>query len=1294
MDEGVSRRSVGITADRRTVTYNEPLVLESGVNDYIMRVQTATGIEELRVAGPDVSSLTTPTTVRLFDPVPTGVDENFSFSISSAATGDVRPYRVTSIEEAEDGDERVKISAIEVNRSKYALVDNFDGQNFDVTDEPDESDSPSRLVRDLQATIVERVTEDGKVNDINITWDAPDTTSSGAVYSVRYSLNDEETYEVTKGTNRNYIMKNVPLGRHSFSVTTLNPDGSDSPQTRRVRVTTVAPNYGLPAITGVTIQNRKDTATSYIGRNVSIEWSVDTASEKWEGHSSDKPHPDFAWFEVDIVNPSNGSIVHTYQVTDWKTKQLEIPYSDFNTFGLTDIRDFAMVVSISDAQGNEGVSFSRSAQKPASNVTGITYEHEYEGSPFVRMKFLEPDDPDYRGVKVWVSDTNSAHSSDNNLMWDGKGTPILEFSDGTNYISFQKKDVFGTVGQTMQTTTRTVVVADVVDLIDAVNSEIDSLEVQANQAAQDIINLTNTYGTTVSAAQSAQDAVAARDAAQAAQAASTAARDLAEAARDAAQGYENSASTAAGITVSTVRNLLPSTFDSPDDFFTYGINGSPETVPDVTADPDVTAITDPVEGSGLRVTNDGVYVGTKGLLSIEVGRTYRVFARIGATTVGTNGGNALYFRKIGGDYLHDGVGTNGTSNIVPTNTVQTFTNEYTVTQADFDNGTRYVRPQVLLNNQNDWDVQIYSLGIEDITESVIAGGHATAASTSASAAGVSETNSGQNAVAAQTAQTSAETAQAGAQSAESNAATSASNASGSESAAANSATVASNAATTAGASANAAATSASNASSSATDAGTHASAAAASSVTATAARDTAFNHALDTYPCELSDREYFAQSISNDVNTLQGAVGSGWVDVVDPDIGPALEGSSKRYISHRVAYPVVAGDVWEVSTIMKVISDSTQAIANASLISFYCYGGDGQRISTEYAGGLYYPTVADGVHTHVVQVPTSAFPAGTTHFKVYNFINREDSNGDAVVRWSKFKVRNVTGEYNANLSATASASSAGQAQASETAAGQSASAAQLSENSASTAAANALSSQNSASTSATNASGSAATAASAATNAANSATAAGASANAAASSASAAATSATDAGVSSTAASNASVSASAARDAAELAAIATLPSTFVTPDAFFSYNVTGAPDALPDVTTHSAISAVNDATEGYGLRYDATERYITTKGVLPYIVGNTYKVRAKLKQVTATTNSSIVRLNIRSSNAPFVNTSSHVPTTLRYNSGFKCFNLLKQCRYLGYKRRRFSSNGHYASWPSCICICGSRSSLL
>lgn len=1156
MDEGYSRRCIGLNPDRRTVTLNEALALESGVTDYVVRLQTTDGIWETQVLENNVD--TTPTTLRLADAIPTGLDDNFSFSIASATEGDLRPYRVISIDEGDDGDEKIKISAVEVNRAKYGLIDNFDGTSFDVDDEPDISSPESKLVIDLQAVVTERATVDGKVKDINVTWDAPATTTAGAIYSVKYSYNDEVTREVYRGSNLQFIQQDVPIGTHTFTVSTVNLDGTDSPQTRRVRVTTLPPDYGLPAITGVTIQNKKDSDTTYIGKNVSIEWSVDT-SEQWEGWASDKPHPDFSWWEIDVVDNSNGSIVHTYQLTDWGTKQYTVPYSDFSTFGLSNIRDFSLVVSVSDSEGNEGASFSRTIEKPTQVVSNVTITQQEQHSLKSILKYDVPVDPDFKGLKVWVSASDNAHLT-GTLVWEGEGYPVLDLLEGTNYISYQTTDSFGHSEQPITKVTKDTTYRDVL-------TEMDEAQI-------DIDDLITTYGSTATAATSAAAALASESAAQTAEQNASTAQAQAEQARDDAQAAEVSATESAGVSVSVARSQLPSTFEDADLYFTHDLGGSPDTVQDVSASSSYSLINDATEGAGVKGNGNGDFMSTKGVLPAIVGNTYRVRVKVRENTAPTDDLVSIRFNYLYDDYSY--YSGNQIELTGLTNTVSLVGEEFVMTQALANAGVRWLRGGVSVNtkssgsNDGDWD--FFLLEFEDITQEKNAEISANAAATSEFNAGVSETNAGQSANAAQLSETNAATSEANASSSETNAAISETNAAGSASAASSSETNAANSQTAAGASAAAAAGSASTAESEANDAEQSASAAQSSSVTASTASEEALRRTAQNLPSTFENADdYFVHNLTGSPETNADVTSSVQISAItDPVEGAGLKGDGNgEWIISRYGLPAIAGNTYKVTVRGREVVTPTN---DRSTVGCSMIREDWSYHSQDFTQPSWTSSAYD--YTHEFTVTQAQIDAGVKWIKpIIGFNTQSLGSNDGIWEYFLLKIEDITSQKLSESAASASAASAASALVSETSAGQSAQAAQTSETNASTSESNAAVSAGNAATSESNAAGSAAAAVNS---------------------------------------ENISVSAS---NAAILTALDSLPYQLNRRE-FFSSGLVGSPNAFPENLVELSTSDWLDVTDpdlGAAIQSDG-KNYCSTKAFIP-VTSDRLKISMKYKAI-------------------------------------------------------------------------------
>ena len=404
----------------------------------------------------------------------------------------------------------------------------------------------------------------------------------------------------------------------------------------------------------------------------------------------------------------------------------------------------------------------------------------------------------------------------------------------------------------------------------------------------------------------------------------------------------------------------------------------------------------------------------------------------------------------------------------------------------------------------------------------------------------------------------AETAASNAQTSEQNAAQSYSDAQSSAAAAFNSQSLAAASENSAGQSAGAAATYASTAATYATDASNSASASNISSVEATSA-------VIETAPSDVTKKQFFSASISTDMN-VNANLGTNWVEIFDPDIGPGLKHTGKAYIAMRKVFRFERDDVVRFSYNAKTISSSTSTNNN---VVMYAYLYD--------AGGSYLGAIAIignsnlSGHAHLtVDYDMSTTNPDAVFIKPYIYVNG-DNGSDGVMAISNFKVEFITDLLLAQNAANASATSASSASASENAAGLSATAADASRVAAEAANTSASAHSNTAATSASNAASSASSAF-------------------------------TDAGI----AANASIdSQHASRDL--------LPSTMENANLYFSGSSAGHPDSVPDISTSSLASIITVSGES-AVQYDSYG-WMIQKGVVPISENRVWKVEVELEAI-------------------------------------------------------------------------------
>ena len=271
-------------------------------------------------------------------------------------------------------------------------------------------------------------------------------------------------------------------------------------------------------------------------------------------------------------------------------------------------------------------------------------------------------------------------------------------------------------------------------------------DVEAN--SKGVSDLVETFGSTASAASSAAAALASEGAAAAAVTNAQTAQGFAEDAQEAAETAQVSARESSELTVSTVRdNVLPSTFEDANSYFTHNFTGNPDTVPDVLDNTSNFAlINDPDNGVGIHAFGNGDGILTKGVLPYRLGNRYRLTVRAKELVAHTNDRFRLRVGILGADYNLAG-GTPFINHTFTTADVEEIVYEFSPNQNQIDAGALYVRGGVFHNNlasggTNDGEYEVYQVLFEDITSEFNSEQSAEASATSAQAAAASETAAG------------------------------------------------------------------------------------------------------------------------------------------------------------------------------------------------------------------------------------------------------------------------------------------------------------------------------------------------------------------------------------------------------------------------------------------------------------------------------------------------------------------------------------------------------------------------
>jgi hypothetical protein len=599
-------------------------------------------------------------------------------------------------------------------------------------------------------------------------------------------------------------------------------------------------------------------------------------------------------------------------------------------------------------------------------------------------------------------------------------------------------------------------------------------------------------------------------------------------------------------------------------------------------------------------------------------------ANIGSLTSASN--LSVGVRALDSTYASSGVTLSSTTAL--SGSVQVISQQFAATLSSgilaWAAGAVYLRPFGRLTTETgitSVTLQFRRLTITDVTASVNALNSAAAAATSASNASTSATAAGVSATSALNSSTNAST-QAGL------AATSAGQASTSAGSATTSASQAS--------------TSASNAAGSATSASTSQTAAANSAI---AANQVVLVILPDRYDGSATS-QFFSNTTVGSVTSIPNLASNQTVSGFGSVYESVLSSNSTfDFATRGIVTPTstkiinVELEFQKTANIGSLTASTNMSIGIRALDSSYASLGTVLSTSSTLTGSV---QVISQMFAQNAASGILAWTAGGANLRPYAHLVSETGITSVTVQFRRLTITDVTTSVAASNAASAAASSASNAATSATNAGNSASSALTSSTNAATSAGNAATSAGAASTSAGNASTSASQASTSASGALGSA-------NSAATSQTAAANSATN---------------------ANLTRAALFPDRYDgTTGQYFSNAVTGAPSFVADLASNASAS-------GYGPVYQYsvapnTSQIMTTRGVLPAVVGKIYQLETEAQIISGTASGSGFSNNLMSLDASYGSISSATVT-------YQAFNLGKPVQILTNKFSDTAGTGIYA----------------
>lgn len=576
-----------------------------------------------------------------------------------------------------------------------------------------------------------------------------------------------------------------------------------------------------------------------------------------------------------------------------------------------------------------------------------------------------------------------------------------------------------------------------------------------------------------SANSATQSANTASSKANEAAASASSAASSASSASSSSSAAGNSATAASASDVSaklTAASLLPSDFQQDGKFWQNGFGGLPQNLNSIVANSTFSFANVTGVGRVLQITGSSqIDIAQIGMLNLLPGRRHRFTAMVRQIAGSVSPTMQLYRIGVTPTGSTVGNGQNASKQLTNDGAWHTLTGEND-SDTIISVGAASIRSLLRMTAVSSAvTIQIAFLRIDDITESTVAAGSASAAANSASQASASQAGAASSASSAQNSATSAATKAGEASTSASQASTSASNAAGSANTASQQANLSAQSATNSGSSAAAAAGSASTASTKANEASNSATAAASSLISATSA-------VISTLPSDFSnDGQFFTSAYGSRPEATQPLASNNGITYSYADIageGRVLRvtqaaGSAMPHVGARGWIKAVAGRTYRATLRVRCISGSSPT--TRVFVSLLGEAG-GQVAAYNQARAT---MVTNTWYDVTISLPgDSVIAAGAAYMRPLARLDTASTNYEV----SLLRLEDVTESNAAAGSASAAASSASTASTKAGEAGQSATSASTSANTASIKAGEA-------SLSASAAAGSAATASSAASTA-------------------------------------------------------------------------------------------------------------------------------------------------------------------------------------------------------------------
>lgn len=430
VSESITGRILAKTSNT-TVTLRDPVYLEPGFTyELIFQVpNTATGlfsVVECRLNSSNVGNARTSLNVSSTTPLPANLPENAVFTIRTT-TGSVapRPYRVTRIAPVDGNSDAVEVTAVEVNRLKWAYVDGV----LPTYDSVIDYKVPLRKKPAGVPEIRIRSVLSARKRMLMFDWD-PSPSQLVQKYRLYKSM-DGGGYSLLTETNAlSFEWENPPVGDYIFKITAIAVDERESRPTfiEHKIIGDAREGFGPASLRMVD----EPSATIFESRSPRFEW----------GGSRDPEHDEYL---VEVRHPTTNALIHS-EFTQNRSFTYEFEVNKVENNG-TPRRAFKFLVADVNTTGQYSDFLEISVSNPS--PAALTGQAVTQVDKTAVLTYDIPPIKDFVGVMVHQG-TNGFVPNEANLVYKGPANRIIlpAVPGATTRYRIGAYDVFGDTGIT------------------------------------------------------------------------------------------------------------------------------------------------------------------------------------------------------------------------------------------------------------------------------------------------------------------------------------------------------------------------------------------------------------------------------------------------------------------------------------------------------------------------------------------------------------------------------------------------------------------------------------------------------------------------------------------------------------------------------------------------------------------------------------------------------------------------------------------------------------------------------